>query len=99
MSGIDTFRDFEPKQKEPQEPLEWIFDKETPLKIKGILKNKRTKIFLLLPSKDKSYWQFVNLDSGFICLCRFKTKQKAIEDLMTNYSDKYENLIFYKQIL
>ena len=96
MSDITAFRDFKPKLKEPSE---WIFDKEIPLKIKGILKDGRTKVFLLLPSNDKSYWQFVNLDKGFICSCKFKTRHEALGDLVANYMDKYENLIFYKQLL
>jgi len=77
-------------------PSEWIYDSDTPLKFKGVLKDGRLKEFLLLPSKDKSYWQFVNITSGHICLCKFATKEKALEDFVNNYSGKYENVIFSK---
>lgn len=73
-------------------PLDRIRDNETPIKITGFLKNGGIKKFLLLPSKDKQTWQFVNISSGHICPCKFKSKNEALEDLEKNYSDKYESI-------
>ena len=49
-----------------------------------IYKNKTTKntvICMLIPSKDNSYYSFVNISKGHICKCKFKTYEDGIEDL------------------
>lgn len=78
-------------------PLDRINDNETPIKITGFLKTGEVKKFLLLPSKDKQTWQFVNISSGHICPCKFESKKKALEDLEKNYSDKYDSI--FKSLL
>lgn len=37
--------------------------------------------FLLLPRKDVSRYQFVNLTRGHICPCEFNTIEDAVEDV------------------
>lgn len=51
------------------------------LKFIKIKQPKNTVICMLIPSKDNSYYSFVNISKGHICKCKFKTYEDGIEDL------------------
>ena len=51
------------------------------LKFIKIKQPKNTAICMLIPSKDNSYYSFVNISKGHICKCKFKTYEDGIEDL------------------
>jgi ssRNA-specific RNase YbeY (16S rRNA maturation enzyme) len=55
-------------------------------------KAKETDV-LLLPSKNKKYYSFINLTKGHICPCKFKTEEEAIEDLRS-----YKNIQFFIEL-
>lgn len=63
---------------------------EKPLKITEYKKEnpneKRT--ILLMPTKDGTKWQYVNLTKGYICPCQFDTREEALIDFI-KYSDKF----------
>lgn len=42
---------------------------------------KDTVEVILLPNKDGSGFQYINLSKGHICPCKFKTKVEALADL------------------
>ena len=42
---------------------------------------KDTVEVLILPNKDGSGYQYVNLTKGHICPCRFKTESEALRDM------------------
>lgn len=46
---------------------------------------------LILPHKEKDAYSFINLTTGHICPCEFKTLRDAIEDL-----DKHDNIISWE---
>lgn len=63
---------------------------EKPLKITEYKKEnpneKRT--ILLMPTKDGTKWQYVNLTKGYICTCLFDTREEALIDFI-KYSNKF----------
>ena len=63
---------------------------EKPLKITEYKKEnpneKRT--ILLMPTKDGTKWQYVNLTKGYICPCQFDTREEALIDFI-KYSNKF----------
>ena len=63
---------------------------DKPLKITEYKKenpNERRTI-LLMPTKDGTKWQYVNLTKGYICQCQFDTREDALKDFI-KYSDKF----------
>ena len=63
---------------------------DKPLKITEYKKEnpneKRT--ILLMPTKDGTKWQYVNLTKGYICPCQFNTREEALIDFI-KYSNKF----------
>lgn len=52
---------------------------------------KRT--ILLMPTKDGTKWQYINLTKGYICPCQFDSRQEALLDFV-NYSSKFYKVEF-----
>lgn len=48
---------------------------------------------LLLPSKDGKIWQYVNLTKGYICPCKFDSKEEALKDFI-KYVDTFRKVEF-----
>lgn len=59
-------------------------EEDKPLKIYEYKKenhnDKRT--ILLMPTKDGTKWQFINLTKGYICPCQFDTREAALLDFV-----------------
>ena len=65
-----------------------------PIKILGHRKSDNATIeILLLPSKDGSTWQYVNVTKGYITPCKFNSKEDALADFI-KYKDKYYKVEF-----
>jgi len=103
MSDITAFPKFKPKgfsflgyktlDKKTYRNTELMLS-NAPVMFKGIKKsmpNEKVK-FILLPNKDGSGWQFVNLTKGYISPCKFKTKEEALDDFDKNYLEKYSTI-------
>lgn len=63
------------------------------IKFIGEKENSEIVEFLLLPRKDISQYQFVNLTRGHICPCQFNTIDEAVEDVKKY---PYKNLLMIK---
>lgn len=68
---------------------------EKPLKITEYKKENHNekKTILLIPTKDGSKWQYVNLTKGYICPCQFNTREEALLDFV-KYSNKFFRVEF-----
>ena len=51
---------------------------------------------LILPNKDGSGYQYVNLTKGHICPCRFKTESEALRDMDKKISEG--KVLYYEEI-
>lgn len=51
------------------------------MNIYKVIRSKDTVNVILMPSKDKSYYSFINLTKGHICPCKFRTVEDAEKDL------------------
>ena len=50
---------------------------ETPLKITEYKKeNNEKRTIILIPTKDGTKWQYINLTKGYICPCQFIPEKK-----------------------
>ena len=52
---------------------------------------KRT--ILLIPTKDGTKWQYINLTKGYICPCQFYSREEALKDFV-NYANKFFKVEF-----
>jgi hypothetical protein len=68
---------------------------EKPLKITEYKKENHNekRTILLIPIKDGSKWQYVNLTKGYICPCQFNTREEALLDFV-KYSNKFFRVEF-----
>lgn len=68
---------------------------EKPLKITEYKKENHNekRTILLIPTKDGSKWQYVNLTKGYICQCQFNTREEALLDFV-KYSNKFFRVEF-----
>lgn len=68
---------------------------EKPLKITEYKKENHNekRTILLIPTKDGSKWQYVNLTKGYICTCQFNTREEALLDFV-KYSNKFFRVEF-----
>ena len=57
---------------------------------------KDTVEVLILPNKDGSGYQYVNLTKGHICPCRFKTESEALRDMDKKISEG--KVLYYEEI-
>ena len=57
---------------------------------------KDTVEVLILPNKDRSGYQYVNLTKGHICPCRFKTESEALRDMDKKISEG--KVLYYEEI-
>ena len=67
-------------------------DMEKPLKITEYKKEnsneKRTIFLMLMPTKDGTKWQYINLTKGYICPCQFNSRDEALKDFV-KYANKF----------
>ena len=62
------------------------------LKIVEYLKNNSgIKIIYLMPEKDGTDWQYINMSKGHICPCKFKTRAEALDDFK-KYTYKFDRV-------
>lgn len=67
---------------------------ETPLKITEYKKeNNEKRTILLMPTKDGTKWQYINLTKGYICLCQFDSREEALKDFV-QYAHKFFKVEF-----
>lgn len=67
---------------------------ETPLKITEYKKETNEKrTILLIPTKDGTKWQYINLTKGYICPCQFYSREEALKDFV-KYSNKFFKVEF-----
>lgn len=52
--------------------------------------------FLLLPNRDRSGWQYVNLTDGHICPCKFTSREDAVKEFAKGAGDG--RIVAYMQI-
>ena len=57
---------------------------------------KDTVEVLILPNKDGSGYQYVNLTKGHICPCKFKTELEALRDMDKKVSE--DKVLYYEEI-
>lgn len=57
---------------------------------------KDTVEVLILPNKDGSGYQYVNLTKGHICPCRFKTESEALRDMDKKISEG--KVLYYEDV-
>ena len=57
---------------------------------------KDTVEVLILPNKDGSGYQYVNLTKGHICPCKFKTEIDALRDMDKKVSE--DKVLYYEEI-
>lgn len=63
------------------------------LKITEYLKGTNEKrIIYLMPAKDGSDWQYINLSKGHICPCKFESRAAALEDFK-RYTYKFDRVV------
>ena len=68
---------------------------ENPIKITEYKKedHNEKRTILLMPTKDGTKWQYINLTKGYICPCQFDTRQEALLDFV-KYSSKFYRVEF-----
>lgn len=68
---------------------------EKPLKITEYKKENHNekRTILLIPTKDGSKWQYINLTKGYLCPCQFNTREEALLDFV-KYSNKFFRVEF-----
>lgn len=68
---------------------------EKPLKITEYKKENHNekRTILLIPTKDGSKWQYINLTKGYLCTCQFNTREEALLDFV-KYSNKFFRVEF-----
>ena len=52
---------------------------------------KRT--ILLIPTKDGTKWQYINLTKGYICPCQFDSREEALKDFV-KFANKFSKVEF-----
>lgn len=57
---------------------------------------KDTVEVLILPNKDGSGYQYINLTKGHICPCKFKTETDALRDMDKKVSE--DKVLYYEEI-
>ena len=74
---------------------EITMEDEKPLKITEYKKEtpNEKKVILLMPTKDGTKWQYVNLTKGYICPCQFDTREAALNDFV-KYAPKFHKVEF-----
>ena len=48
---------------------------------------------LLMPNKDDGQWQYINMTKGYICPCKFPTREDALKDF-AKYVKKFRRVEF-----
>ena len=67
---------------------------ETPLKITEYKKeNNEKRTIILIPTKDGTKWQYINLTKGYICPYQFYSREEALKDFV-KYSNKFFKVEF-----
>ena len=67
---------------------------ETPLKITEYKKeNNEKRTIILIPTKDGTKWQYINLTKGYICTYKFDSREEALKDFV-KYSNKFFKVEF-----
>lgn len=67
---------------------------ETPLKITEYKKeNNEKRTIILIPTKDGTKWQYINLTNGYICPCQFDSREEALKDFV-KYANKFFKVEF-----
>lgn len=67
---------------------------ETPLKITEYKKeNNERRTILLIPTKDGTKWQYINLTKGYICPFQFDSREEALKDFV-KYVNKLSKVEF-----
>ena len=67
---------------------------ETPLKITEYKKeNNERRTIILIPTKDGTKWQYINLTQGYICPCQFDSREEALKDFV-QYANKFFKVEF-----
>lgn len=67
---------------------------ETPLKITEYKKeNNEKRTIILIPTKDGTKWQYINLTKGYICPCQFDSREEALKDFV-KYANKFFKVEF-----
>ena len=62
---------------------------ETPLKITEYKKeNNEKRTIVLMPTKDGTKWQYINLTKGYICPCQFDSRD------FVKYANKFSKVEF-----
>lgn len=67
---------------------------ETPLKITEYKKeNNEKRTIILIPTKDGTKWQYINLTKGCICPFQFDSREEALKDF-AKYANKLSKVEF-----
>ena len=67
---------------------------ETPLKITEYKKeNNEKRTIILIPTKDGTKWQYINLTKGYICPYQFDSREEALKDFV-KYANKLSKVEF-----